>query len=94
MDYQALTYVPSTSDILVNVCGTTYECPTCTYLNVIDSKESVFGTLLVRTPDKKKVDLLFGHTCTHCGEDCTINHYLPHNFRVWLRSEDEESSKG
>ena len=83
-------YIPPTSEVLHVVLGLTYQCPNCDYVVLIQSREDVFGTLVQRNPDKVKLDLIFGHQCTHCKNEVTISHYLPHTFRVWMKQDQAE----
>lgn len=88
MDTISYTYIEPTSEVLNVLSGITYECPHCDYINLIQSKDEVYGTLVQRVPDKHTLDLVFGHECTHCRSEVTISHYLPHAFRVWMRQDD------
>lgn len=81
-------YIPNDSEVLNLIAGVTYICPNCDYTVLINSRNEVFGALAKRTPDAIKIDLVFGHQCTHCQEEVTISHHLPHAFRVWMKDDE------
>lgn len=88
MDTVTYIYIASSSEVLNVLSGITYQCPHCSYVNLIQSREDVYGTLVQRTPDKHTLDLIFGHECTQCHSEVTVSHYLPHAFRVWMKQDD------
>lgn len=89
MDTHNYTYIEPTSEVLNVVTGLTYACPECDHINMISSREEVYGVLAERIPDKYTIDLIFAHECTHCTSEVTVSHYLPREFRVWMKQGEE-----